>query len=52
MEIFLQAANIFTEKNYTEAHREATSQLLEGFVGQMVAGVAESRSLTPENVAL
>jgi protease IV len=47
---YKNAINIYTEKKYTPAHREATKVLLEDWYGEYVRGVAEARGLKPEEV--
>ncbi|MGA2629079.1 MAG: signal peptide peptidase SppA [Terriglobia bacterium] len=48
---YKNASNIFTEKKYTPAHREATQALLDDFSGQFAQGVAESRNMKADDVA-
>jgi protease-4 len=48
---YKNASNIFTEKKYTAAHREATQALLDDFSGQFAQGVAEARNMKAEEVA-
>lgn len=45
---YKNASNVYQEKKYTPAHREADQALLEDLYGQYVQGVAESRHLTAE----
>jgi protease-4 len=47
---YKSAMNIFTEKKYTAAHREADQALLEDFYQQYLRGVAEGRNLKVEEV--
>jgi len=47
---YKNAVNVYTEKKYTPAHREATQALLEDWYGEYVRGVAEARGLKPEEV--
>ncbi|HMK96684.1 MAG TPA: S49 family peptidase, partial [Acidimicrobiales bacterium] len=47
---YKNAANIFTERGFTEAHREALATLVASLSGQIVAGVAEARGLEPGTV--
>jgi protease-4 len=47
---YKNAMNLFTEKQYTAAHREATEKLMTSWFGQMVRGIAEGRKLTEEQV--
>lgn len=44
------APNLYTEKKYTQAHRESTLALLEDWSGEFIRGVAEGRGLKPEEV--
>ena len=48
---YKNASNIFTEKKYTPAHREATQALLDDFSGQFAQGVAEARNMKADEVA-
>lgn len=45
---YKNATNVYTEKKYTPAHREATQALLGDWYREYVRGVAESRGLKPE----
>lgn len=47
---YKNASNVFTEKKYTQAHREATEALLEDWYSEFLRGVAEARRLKPEDV--
>ncbi len=47
---YKNAANTFTERSMTPAHREAVTRLITSIAEQLVEGVAEGRSLTPERV--
>jgi protease-4 len=47
---YKNAVNVFTETGFTDPHREATERLLESQLGQLVAGIAEGRGLTPAQV--
>ena len=47
---YKNATNIYTEKKFTAAHREATKGLVDDWYRQFVQGVAASRNLRPENV--
>jgi len=40
--------NLFTERKYTEPHREATLKVMESHFGQMVQGIAAARGLSAE----
>jgi protease IV len=45
---YKNALNLFTESEFTEAHREATLRIVESIHEQLVAGVAEGRRLPAE----
>jgi protease-4 len=47
---YKNAMNLFTETQFTEAHREASEAILESMVGQMVLGIATSLETSPERV--
>ena len=47
---FKNATNIYTEKKFTAAHREATKDLVDDWYRQFVRGIALSRNLKPEEV--
>jgi protease-4 len=47
---FKNAANLFMEKKYTAAHKEATARLGESIFNQMVKAIAESRKLSEAEV--
>ena len=47
---YKNAVNLFTETGFTEPHREATERLLESQLEQLVAGIAEGRGLSAEQV--
>ena len=47
---YKNAMNLFTEKKFTPAHKEATSKVLFSFFGQMVKGIAEGRKLGEDEV--
>jgi protease-4 len=47
---YKNAVNLFTETEFTPAHEEAMRELLDSFYGQLVAGVAQGRGLTEEQV--
>jgi protease-4 len=47
---YKNATNVYTEKKFTAAHREATKGLLDDWYHQFVQGVATSRGLKPEEV--
>ncbi|MFF4775075.1 signal peptide peptidase SppA [Microtetraspora fusca] len=44
------AANMFTENHMTDAHRESVTRIAESVTEQIVNGIADARSLTPERV--
>jgi protease-4 len=45
---YKNASNIYQEKKYTPAHREADQALLEDLYGQYLQAIAESRRMTAE----
>ena len=47
---FKNAMNQYTETRFTDAHREATTKLVESLYGQMVKGIAEGRKMTEAQV--
>ncbi len=47
---YKNASNIFTEKKYTPAHREATETLLDDWFQEYIAGIAEARGLKAAEV--
>ena len=47
---YKSAANLFTHSEYTEAHREADTRLVESLHGQVLAAVAESRHLSAADI--
>jgi len=47
---YKNATNVYTEKKFTAAHREATKQLLDDWYHQFVQGVATSRALKTDVV--
>ena len=44
---YKNAPNQFTEEGFTEPHREQMEALLDSLYGEYVAGIAQSRNLTP-----
>lgn len=44
------AANTFTERGYTDEHREMSERIVASIADQLVAGIAAGRDLTPERV--
>ncbi len=47
---YKNAMNMYTERSFTPAHREATTALLGSLHNQMVQDIAEARGLTPTTV--
>ena len=47
---YKNATNVYTEKKFTAAHREATKGLVDDWYRQFVKGVAASRNMRPEDV--
>jgi protease-4 len=47
---YKNAMNVFTERDYTPAHREATTTVLDSLFGQMVRGIAAGRGLKEAEV--
>jgi protease-4 len=47
---YKNAMNLFTERKYTPAHREAMEKVVGSLFSQMVRGIAEGRHLAPERV--
>ena len=47
---YKNALNMFTEKKYTQPHREATLQIIESQFGQIVQGIAAGRGLEVDAV--
>ncbi len=47
---FKNAMNQYTETKFTDAHREATTSLIESIYGQMVKGIAEGRKMSEDDV--
>lgn len=47
---FKNAMNMYTEKAFTAAHRQATEELLGSLFDQMLGGIAEARHMMPEAV--
>lgn len=45
---YKNAKNMFTETEYTDAHREASQSLMTSLFDEMVAGMAAGRGLEPE----
>lgn len=49
-EEYKTAMNVFTERQYTEAHEASTLRIIESQFGQIVRGIAEARGLTEGEV--
>ena len=47
---YKNAADILTQREFTEAHREAVTRLVDSASDQVVSGVAAARGLTEEQV--
>lgn len=47
---YKNAMNTFTERGFTEPHREATERLAQSYTEQIVEGVAEGRGLSVDEV--
>jgi protease-4 len=47
---YKNAMNLFTERKYTAAHREANEKVMTSWFGQVVRGIAQGRKLTEEQV--
>ena len=47
---YKNAANLFTERGFTDAHREATRRIVESMMDQVVAGIATNRKLDSDGV--
>ncbi|CAM3881536.1 S49 family peptidase [Nocardiopsis rhodophaea] len=47
---YKNAVNMFTERGYTEPHREATGRIVASLSDQVVEGIAEGRGMTQERV--
>ena len=47
---YKNAMNLFTETEFTDAHREASAAILKSMVNQMVLGISRTRVKTPEDV--
>ncbi len=45
---YKNASDVYTQKKYTDAHREADQALLDDLYQQFLEGIAESRRMTPE----
>ena len=47
---YKNAMNELTEKKYTPAHKEATEKIVDSVFGQLVAGIAEARKMSTNDV--
>ncbi len=47
---YKNAKNMYTEKGYTEAHREASESLLTSMFDHIVAGMADGRDMEPDRL--
>lgn len=47
---YKNAMNIFTERKFTPAHREATERVVKSYASQMLRGIAEGRRMTVDQV--
>ncbi len=47
---YKNAANLFTERGFTDAHREATRRIVESMMDQVVGGIATNRNLDNDGV--
>jgi protease IV len=47
---YKNAANLFTEVGFTDAHREATRRIVESTTDQLVSGIATNRQLADDDV--
>jgi protease-4 len=47
---YKNAMNLFTEKKFTEPHREAMKGIVDGWYGQIVKGISETRKLSEAEV--
>ncbi|MGC8793660.1 MAG: signal peptide peptidase SppA, partial [Bryobacteraceae bacterium] len=47
---YKNAMNIFTERKFTPAHKEATERVVKSFASQMVRGIAEGRGMSEHQV--
>jgi protease-4 len=45
---YKNAANVYTQTDYTPAHREATTRLLQSLYDVLTADIAERRKMTPD----
>lgn len=47
---YKNAANVYTQKTFTQAHREATESWMGGIYDRLVADIAEDRKQSPEEM--
>jgi protease IV len=47
---YKNAMNMFTEKKFTPAHREATEKIVASWFAQLIRGIAEARGMREEQV--
>ncbi len=47
---YKNAKNMFTEKKFTPAHREASERLMQSIWDQRIRAIAQGRNMTPEQV--
>ena len=47
---YKNAFNMYTERRFTQAHKEAVSAILEDLYGQLLTGIAERRGLSVETL--
>jgi protease IV len=47
---YKNAFNLFTEKQFTPAHKEATEAMIRSLIGQMTHGIAAARGLSDDEV--
>jgi protease-4 len=47
---YKNAMNVFTEKKYTEPHREATRKVMDSWFQQIVGGIARARKMSEADV--
>ena len=47
---YKNAANVFVEREFTDAHREATQRIVDSMMEQLVSGIATNRNLGHDEV--
>lgn len=47
---YKNAANVYTQTDYTPAHREATTRLMQSIYDVLTAGIAERRKMNPAGI--